>query len=111
MIRFRAALTIASVSSLLVVASLGAAEARDLKVVKRTAPIVAVTTSAKVADAKVLAAVKPVEAAPTVVSAIVNVPACARKVKVIYAGYGEADRATCTVSATNTASATVVASR
>ena len=33
---------------------------------------------------------------------VASVPACARKVKVIYAGYGEADRAGCSVASAET---------
>ena len=41
-------------------------------------------------DAKVVAAEAAIQA---------EVPTCTRKVKVVYAGYGEADRATCTTAA------------
>lgn len=53
---------------------------------------VATATSA----APEMVAVAPVAAAP--VSATEVVPACARRVKVIYSGYGEAARASCDFS-------------
>ena len=62
---------------------------------RSTSPAAKVVASAE-------AAVKPtIVEAPSVASAALkdDVPACARKVKVIYAGYGEADRAACAISA------------
>lgn len=97
MTRFRAALTLAGTCLLL--AGLGTAEARDIKV-KRPAPAPVKAEAAPVAAAK-----------PAGASVVVAVPACARKVKVIYAGYGEADRATCTQSAMDTTIPTSVATR
>ncbi len=43
-------------------------------------------------------------AAPAVQAAVSvsSIPACARKVKVIYAGYGEAERAGCSVASAET---------
>lgn len=64
------------------------------------------------ASVKVASTVETVQAAPASVTAIpaaqaviapaTSVPACARKVKVIYAGYGEADRAGCSVASAAT---------
>lgn len=60
---------------------------------------------------KVASGVEAVQAAPASVTAArpvpaavsaASVPACARKVKVIYAGYGEADRAGCSVASAET---------
>lgn len=60
---------------------------------------------------KMASGVDPVQAAPASVAVtpvvqasapVASVPACARKVKVIYAGYGEADRAGCSVASAET---------
>lgn len=64
------------------------------------------------ANVKVASSVEAIQAAPASVTAppaaqaaaapAASVPACARKVKVIYAGYGEADRAGCSVASAAT---------
>lgn len=78
-------------------------EARDIKIVRKAtvaslpaAPVVAVVrdVTPKAQAAKAQAAIPAVEA-----------PACARKVKVIYAGYGEAERVNCTLASADTVSA------
>ncbi len=58
-------------------------------------------TAGKVAAFAEAAAKPAAVESPSVASVVLKeaVPACARKVKVIYAGYGEADRATCAASA------------
>ena len=86
-------------ASLLVsgVAFTGAALAKPLAETASAAPqkvAVAAVTPASVVPASVMAPV------PAVVSDAS--PACARKVKVIYAGYGEAARASCIVSSSAT---------
>lgn len=53
---------------------------------------------ASVAISPVIQASVPVASVP-----VASVPACARKVKVVYAGYGEADRAGCSVASAETA--------
>ena len=107
MYRFRGALALASLASLLVLAPGGAVEARDLKV-KRTA---AAPKAVEQKTAVVAAPTKPAEVAPAPTPVAATVPACARKVKVIYAGYGEADRAACTQSAANEVGSAVIATR
>jgi hypothetical protein len=69
------------------VALAGSAMAKPLEVASASD----VAKVASTAPAAALAAAAPVAASAPVA-------ACARKVKVIYAGYGEADRASCLVS-------------
>ncbi len=85
MLRFKEVLAIATTAGLLTFGFV-AAEARDIKVQRRAEPakIVAVATPAEKAEVGQAAAER-----------IVHVPACARKVKVVYAGYGEGARASC----------------
>ena len=79
MVRVTEVLGLALVSAALTVV-LGAAQARDAKVQK---PAQAVAAAAKA------------EIGQAAAEQIVEVPACARKVKIVYAGYGEASRASC----------------
>ena len=76
-----------------------AAQARDIKVQRKATPPVSASAPAEIAaNTPVAWTAAPVAAAPAVV-AEPAVPACARKVKVIYAGYGEATRAApCTLA-------------
>lgn len=66
----------------------------------RSASAVKMASGAELAVPAVAASVA-AQPAPAAVS-VVSVPACARKVKVIYAGYGEADRAGCSVASAET---------
>ena len=92
----RFALVAASALAMSVVAS----EARDIKVQRKASPA-AIAASAPdqiAASAPVAWMAAPINSSPTV-SVEPAVPACARKVKVIYAGYGEASRAApCTLA-------------
>ena len=75
--------------------SVVAGEARDIKVQRKIAPVASAAAAPDqiAASAPVAWMAAPTKASPTV-SIEPAVPACARKVKVIYAGYGEANRAT-----------------
>ena len=64
------------------------AEARDVKIQKPEA-VKAVAAAAPVT------AVEKAVVGQAAAERIVQIPACARKVKVVYAGYGESDRASC----------------
>ena len=74
-----------------IVAALGtASEARDIKVQRKMQPVVGTTVEAE--------ELRAAAAAPTV-AAVAAVSPCARKVKVVYAGYGEAERASANCAA------------
>lgn len=68
-----------------------AAEARDGRPGRKpepAAPIVAATATQATS-------VEKAEVGQAAAEKIVQIPACARKVKVVYSGYGEGDRAAC----------------
>lgn len=66
----------------------------------KTASVVKMASGAELATP---APATPVAVQPTPAAvSVASVPACARKVKVIYAGYGEADRAGCSVASAET---------
>ena len=81
MVRVREVLGLALISGALTIV-LGAAQARDVKIQKP-------------AQVAVVAATEKAEVGQAAAEKIVEVPACARKVKIVYAGYGEAGRAGC----------------
>lgn len=67
----------------------------------RSAAVVKVASSVETIQAAP-ASVTAIPAAQTATAPVASVPACARKVKVVYAGYGEADRAGCSVASAET---------
>ena len=68
---------------------LAAAEARDGRQARTPEPVVqAVSAPAATPEEKA-------ELGQAAAEKIVQIPACARKVKVVYSGYGEGDRAAC----------------
>lgn len=77
-----------------------AAEARDIKIQKKR---VEVQTRAPAPAPVVAEPAKKVEAGQATAAEIVHTPPCARKVKVVYSGYGEASRANCGAEAAETA--------
>lgn len=99
---------VALLSVCLAVLTGGAAEARDLKVIRKTIAPAEAVPAQPVAVRDVTPAAKAASAqAP---DSGVNL-ACTRKVKVIYAGYGEADRANCPSTAAASTAAPVVAAQ
>ena len=75
----------------------GSAQALDIKVPARPAPQARFEPVAPAVEVPV--AVAKAEQGQAAAEKIVQIPACARKVKVIYAGYGESDRAACETTA------------
>lgn len=73
-----------------------AAEARDIKVQKKQVEIQAKAPQAEPVPAE---PASKVEVGKATATKIVETPPCARKVKVVYSGYGEANRANCAAEA------------
>ena len=73
------------------------AEARDIRITRK--PAVTERAPAAVAIVRdVTPQAKPAAAQASLPVQTTESPACARKVKVIYAGYGEAERVNCTLA-------------
>lgn len=108
---FRSGLRSTLVLAGLSVLASGMAEARDIRVVRKTLEPVETVAQATPA-APIIRDVTPEKLKATIEPAAAT-PSCARKVKVIYAGYGEANRAEpCPSAAGMTATApTAVATR
>lgn len=111
MTRFKVSVRFVMVASVALAVSAATAEARDIKVQRKAIPV-ATETATPAAPAEIAASAPvawtaaPVKtAAPAEAAAAPAVPPCARKVKVIYAGYGEANRAaSCTMASNEPAS-------
>lgn len=73
---------------------LAAAEARDGRPARKAEPAATVVATAPQATPEEKA-----ELGQAAAERIVQIPACARKVKVVYSGYGEGDRAACPAQA------------
>lgn len=85
MLLFKEVVAVAAAAGIVTI-GLATAQAGDIKVVRQlanVAPVQAATPAEKA------------EVGQAAAERIVQVPACARKVKVVYAGYGERDRASC----------------
>lgn len=92
MIRYRAGFVLASAALVLTAIGANLAEARDIKVVRKAPAVVKADPAPASAEAE----------SPTVAAIAAPVSPCARKVKVIYTGYGEADRADCSPATKST---------